>query len=63
MSFFHALQWSLDANLPAVGLFPEIGGFSASHSPELPKIIPTLRPLKVEIIFEVWDDFWVPNRP
>src|SRR5882724_592697 len=39
------------------------GLFGITQSPELPKIITTLRPLKVEIIFEVWDDFWALNRP
>src|SRR5882724_210167 len=39
------------------------GLFGITQSPELPKIIPTLRPLKVEIIFEVWDDFRALNRP
>jgi len=41
----------------------KLGLFSAKQSPELPKIIPTLRPLKVEIIFGVWDDFWAPTGP
>jgi len=41
----------------------KLGLFGAKQSPELPKIIPTLRPLKVEIIFGVWDDFWVLNGP
>ena len=61
---FHAPQRSLDADLPAVGLFPETWGlFGITQSSELPKIIPNLRPLKVEIIFELWDDFGVLNKP
>src|SRR5882724_4915758 len=39
------------------------GLFGVTQSPEPPKIVPTLRPLKVEIIFEVWDDFRAPNGP
>ena len=37
------------------------GLFGITQSPEPPKIVLTLRPLKVEIIFEVWDNFWVLN--
>jgi len=37
------------------------GLFSITQSPELTKIVPTLRPLKVEIIFDVWDYFQVPK--
>jgi len=53
----------LEADMPGVGLFPEIGGCSHHTIPRTAKIVPTLRPLKVEMIFEVWDDFQAPNGP
>src|SRR5882672_12547217 len=42
-------------------IYRKLGLFSTTQSPEPPKTVPTLRPLKVEIIFGVWDNFWVPN--
>ena len=59
---FRGPRRSLEPTCRLRDYLQKLGLFGAKQSPEPPKILPT-RPLKVEIIFGVWNDFRAPNRP